>query len=110
SFVEETEVNRIVTPTEGAGRVFIIAKATGRLRASRVSARLWAGPFLPIISWRQVPMSRFIFRALGFLTIVAGGMLTMRLNAQDRPATPQNPKAPAMNSEFQLTDPFKHEN
>src|SRR5438128_5543491 len=55
-------------------------------------------------------MSRFIFRALGFLMIVAGGMLTMRLNAQDRPATPQNPKAPAMNSEFQLSSPFNHEN
>src|SRR5437773_12554742 len=55
-------------------------------------------------------MSRFIFRALGFLTIVAGGMLTMRLHAQDRPATPQNPKAPAMNSEFQLSGPFNHEN
>ncbi len=55
-------------------------------------------------------MSRFIFRALGFLTVVAGGMLTMRLDAQDRPATPQNPKAPAMNSEFQLSGPFNHEN
>src|SRR5260370_2992469 len=55
-------------------------------------------------------MSRFIFRALGFLTVVAGGMLTMRLDAQDRPATSPTSRPPAMNSEFQLSGPFNHEN
>src|SRR5947209_16707191 len=55
-------------------------------------------------------MSRFIFRALGFLTVVAGGMLTMRLGAQDRQATSPTSRPPTMNSEFQLSGPFNHEN
>src|SRR5713101_8326232 len=55
-------------------------------------------------------MNRTVFWALGFLAVVAGAMLTLRLGAQDQRATPQPSRPPTMKSEFHLSGPFSHEN
>jgi hypothetical protein len=55
-------------------------------------------------------MNRTVIRALGFLAVVAGAMLSLRLGAQDERTTPQPSRPPTMKSESRLSGPFSHEN
>jgi hypothetical protein len=55
-------------------------------------------------------MNRSFLTSLGFLAILAGGLLTMSLAAQGPQSPPKDPTPPAPKTEFQISDPRTHEN
>jgi hypothetical protein len=55
-------------------------------------------------------MNRIIVRTLGFLAVIAGAMLSLRLGAQDQPTSRQPSRPPTMKGEVHLSGPFNHEN
>src|SRR6266481_5304610 len=83
------------SPTSGDGPGSTVAKRRVEM----------FGPFPFSLRGGKI-MNRLLFTSLGFLAILAGGLLTMRLVAQ----TPQSPPKDAPAPDHQISSPHTHDN